>query len=117
MQMPLELEFRNLPSSPALEALVRSRVDKLERLYDRITGCRVTVEAPHRHQHQGRRFEVHVQLVVPGNVLVYSHDKGMPEHEDANTAVRDAFDAIQRQLEDHARIERGNVKAHSRPKG
>ncbi|MBL6751761.1 MAG: ribosome-associated translation inhibitor RaiA [Nevskia sp.] len=117
MEMPLELEFKNMTASPALEAVIREKVAKLERFHDRITGCRVTVEEPHRHQHQGKQYQVHIRLMVPGAVLVSSHDAGDKGHDDPNVAVRDAFDAMRRQLEDHVRIHRGEVKKHTGPRG
>jgi ribosome-associated translation inhibitor RaiA len=115
METPLELEFKHMTASVALEGIISGRVAKLERLHDRITACRVSVEASHQQHHHGKQFQVHVRLVVPGAVLVSSHDAGKTAHEDANVAVRDAFDAIQRQLEDHIRVHRGDVKAHSLP--
>jgi ribosome-associated translation inhibitor RaiA len=114
MQTPLEIEFKDMPTSAALEQLIRDKVAKLEQLHDRITSCRVTVLEPHRHNHQGKQFHVHIRLAVPGNVLVTSHDSGDKGHEDANVAVRDAFTAIRRQLENHVQLQRGDVKEHSR---
>jgi ribosomal subunit interface protein len=109
MQMPLELEFKNMPPSAALERLIRNKVAKLERFYDRIIGCRVVVGAPHHHHHQGSQFHVHIRLIVPDSILVTSEDEG---YEDAHIAVSNAFDAIRRQLEDYVRLQRGDVKAH-----
>ncbi len=114
MQTPLEIEFKDMPTSPALEQMIRDKVAKLEHLHDRITSCRVTIEAPHRHHHQGKQFHVHIRLVVPGAVLVTSHDSEDKGHDDANVAVRDAFTAIRRQLENHVQVQRGDVKGHSR---
>ena len=115
MQLPLEIEFIDMAASAALETIIREKVSKLEKIHDRIIGCRVTVEEPHRHNHQGKQFRVNVRLTVPGAVLVSSHDNQDKGHEDANVAVRDAFTAIRRQLESHVRIQRGDVKEHSRP--
>jgi ribosome-associated translation inhibitor RaiA len=113
MQRPLELEFKDMPPSAAVEKLIRNRMAKLEQFYDRITGCRVIVLDPHQHHHQGKKFQVHIRLTVPGAVLVSSHDSDERGHEDAHVAVRDSFDAVQRQLEDYVRKQRGEVKAHA----
>jgi ribosomal subunit interface protein len=115
MNVPLEIEFKDMEKSDALEAVIRGKVDKLEEFHDRIMRCHVVVEAPHRHQQQGKQFHVNVRLTVPGGELVSSRHAPNPAHEDANVAVRDAFDAIRRQLEDHVRIQRGEVKTHSTP--
>lgn len=114
MQTPLEIEFNDMPVSPALEQIIRDKVAKLEQLHDRITSCRVTVEEPHRHHHQGKQFHVHIRLAVPGAVLMTSRDSSDKGHEDAYVAVRDAFAAIRRQLESHVQMQRGDVKEHSR---
>jgi ribosome-associated translation inhibitor RaiA len=96
-----------------MEAKIRERVERLDRLYPRIIGCRVAVECDHRHQHKGKFFHVRLDLTVPGQELVISRD---PEknhaHEDAYVAIRDAFDAMERRLESFARRRRGEVKTH-----
>jgi ribosome-associated translation inhibitor RaiA len=112
MEMPLELVFKDIASSPALEEIIRDKVAKLERFHDRITGCRVTIEAPHRHHQKGKQYHVHIRLIVPGTVLTVSHDAGDKGHDDPNVAVRDAFDAMRRQLENYMQVRRGDVKVH-----
>ena len=112
MQIPLEIDYRNIEPTPALKTVIRKRADKLEQFYDRITGCHVTLEAPHRHRHKGKQYEVHIRLTLPGKVLVVRHPSGKQAHEDAYVAIRDAFAAAQRQLEDYVRIRRGVVKVH-----
>ena len=54
MQIPLQISFRNMDPSPAVEARIREKAAKLERFHDRIIGCTVVVEAPHRSQNQGK---------------------------------------------------------------
>ena len=116
MQIPLEITFKELDASDAMESRIRELVDRLERYYDRITRCEVLVETPHRHQRQGRAYHVRVRLTVPGGEIVASHDPG-PDgaHEDVYVALRDAFAAARRQLEDHARKLRRNVKTRIEP--
>lgn len=115
MQIPLEIDYRNLEPTPALEAAIRKKAAKLEQFYERITGCHVTLEAPHQHQHKGKQYEVHIRLMLPGKVLAVRHPGGKQVHEDAYVAIRDAFAAAQRQLEDYVRIRRGVVKTHRTP--
>jgi ribosomal subunit interface protein len=99
--------------SAAVEAKIRERAAKLDRFYDRIMGCRVVVEAPHRRHHQGKLFHVRVDLTVPGGELAVSREPaGHRAYEDVYVAIRDAFDAVQRQLEDYARRQRGALKTH-----
>jgi ribosome-associated translation inhibitor RaiA/cold shock CspA family protein len=104
MQIPVDITFKELEPTETLNRRIRGWVDKLERVYERITRCEVLVETPHRHHRQGREYHVRVRLTVPGGELVASHDPG-PDgaHEDVYVALRDAFLAIRRQLEDHVR--------------
>lgn len=112
MQIPLEIEFRHLDRSDAIEAAIREKVAKLDRFAGELTGCRVTVDAPHRHQHQGRQYEVHIRLLVPGTVISVSHDHQDKHHDDPYIAIGDAFDVARRRLEDYVRVRRGDVKTH-----
>ncbi len=116
MQVPVQITFRNIASAPAVEALIRERVEALEQYFGRIIGCRVVVEESTRRQHQGKLYHLRVDLTVPGREIVIKRDP--PEHhahEDILVAVRDAFDAARRQLEDYARTARGDIKTHDTP--
>jgi ribosomal subunit interface protein len=104
MQIPLQIAFRGMDPSPAVEDRVRERSAQLERFHDRITSCRVVVQAPHQHHQKGGLYEVRVDLHVPGAEIVINHEGSQEHaHEDVYVAVRDAFDAAERKLEDHVR--------------
>lgn len=119
MQQPIQITFRHMEPSPAIEAAVREKAAKLDAFFDRITGCRVVIEAPHRRHHQGKLYHVRIDLTVPGEELVVRRDPPEHrEHEDPYVAVRDAFDAMKRQLQDYVRRVRGSVKVHEpQPEG
>ena len=70
MEIPLQITFRNMPPSEAIEDNIREKLSKLESFYDRIMSCRVIVEAPHRHHRKGNVYEVRIDLTVPGGELV-----------------------------------------------
>ena len=113
MQQPIQISFRNVDPSEAVEANVRSKIDWLETFYDRIQSCRVVIEVPHRHHHQGRIYQVRVDLTVPGGEFVVNRESGLTgAHEDVYVAIRDAFDATRRRLEEFVRRQRGEMKAH-----
>ncbi len=137
MEIPVKITFRNMPPSKAIETNIRDKVDKLDSLYDGIMSCRVIVEAPHRHHHKGKAYQVRIDMTVPGdeivinrapkrlevarpahseeleNELAESHEPSKHgAHEDAYVAIRDAFSAAGRKLQDHARRKRGKVKVH-----
>jgi ribosome-associated translation inhibitor RaiA len=111
MRLPLQITFRNMDPSPALEARIRKKAGELEQFFDRITSCRVVVECRHRHRHMGNLFEVRVDLAFPGSQVVAGRTHPVSDaHEDAHIAVRDAFDAARRQLEGHLSAIRGKAK-------
>ena len=111
MQLPLQVTYRDMERSDALDARIRDKAAKLEAFHPHVTSCRVSVEERHRHHQQGKQFTVSIDLRVPGHELVVNRD----HHEDVYVAVRDAFDAAGRKLEDLARLQRGDVKAHELP--
>lgn len=117
MQIPLVISFKGMPSSDAAEARIRREATKLDRFYDRITSCQVTIEEPHRHRNQGRLFAVRIHLTLPHDkdLVVRRAPDQRQAHEDPYVAIRDAFDAARRQLQDRVRIRRGEVKAHEAP--
>ncbi len=117
MDIPLEVSFRNMDRSDAVEARVRERAAKLEKFGDRITSCRVVIEAPQRRHHKGNLFHVRIEIGVPGRpeLVVSRHPKDKHAHEDVHVAVRNAFDAARRQLEDYTRRIGGSVKTHEMP--
>jgi ribosomal subunit interface protein len=111
METPLQITVRDVPHSPALDARIRDKAARLEEFHPRITSCRVTVEESSKHRHQGRQFTVRIDLCVPGREIAVTRE----HHEDVFVALRDAFDAAKRQLEDVVREKRGDVKVHDIP--
>ena len=137
MKIPLQITFRNMAPSAAIESNIREKATKLDSLYDAVMSCRVIVEAPHRHHRKGKAYLVRIDLTVPGGELVIDRApkrleaaKSRPSeepvkefaevhepskhaaHEDVYVAIRDAFNAAARKLQDHARRRRGKVKLH-----
>lgn len=113
MQLPVQITFRNLDRSETVEAKVRERVEELEKFHPGIVSCRVVIEAPNRRRHHGRLYHVRVDLKVPGKEIVVKRDPSEHHaHEDIYVTVRDCFDAVRRQLEDHSRRQRGATKTH-----
>ena len=112
MELPLQITWRNLDRSPAVEADIRTRAEKLNEFHDRIVSCRVVVEASHRHHHKGNLFRVRIDVKVPERELVITRDPADEHaHEDLYGTVRDAFDAMSRQLKDTASSQNGRRRA------
>lgn len=108
MQLPLQITAHAFPLSEALEAEIREKAAKLDTYYDGIMHCRVVVEAPVGHHRSGGPYNVRIDLTVPGAELVVNRQAD----EDLPVAIRDAFDAMRRRLEDYVRHQRGAAKTH-----
>lgn len=134
MILPVQVTFRNTDPSAAVEQRVHEEAEALNRYFDRITSCRVMVEAPHRHHQHGQTFHVTIELGVPGSKIIVNHEPSLhsslvhsetgemekrleaqPDHKDVFVSIRDAFTAARRQLEDYVSVLRGEVKRHERP--
>jgi ribosomal subunit interface protein len=112
MQTPLEVHFNNMEHSEAVEAAVRERAGKLEQFFDGITSCHVYIDAPHHHQRKGNRYEVRLEIRIPGKKLAVNNKPGdVNAHEDVHVAIRDAFNAMERQLK------RWKRQIHGEPRG
>ena len=105
MKLPLQITTRNMSLSEAAEQTIREKAEKLNTFCDRITSCRVLVEAPHRHKQQGVLYNVHIDITVPGNEIVVKKEQS----EDLYVSIRDAFDAARRQLKDYTERQRGDM--------
>jgi len=113
---PVTIQFRDIAESDFIWNAVLSHCEKLDRFYDRIVSCHVTIEAPHRRHNEGTIYHIKVHLNVPGaGIYVNTEPELNRAHEDAYVAIRDAFDATQRKLEDFLRIQRGQVKTPEKP--
>jgi cold shock CspA family protein/ribosome-associated translation inhibitor RaiA len=131
MQLPIEVRFRNVDSPPAVEALIREEVQKLERFYGGILGCHVMVERPHQHHERGNPYHIRVELTVPGGEIVVKHQPSVyrtsrqagqsvmskqveveAPHKDLRLAIEHTFKVVGRRLQDYVRRRRGQVKTH-----
>lgn len=113
MKLPLQLTFRHMEPSAALEARIRELASRLDRFSEHIMRCHVVVEAPHHHQHQGRLFEIRLDITVPGREIAIRRTRPADHsHEDAYVAVRDAFRAARRKLQDYERSRFQPGKSH-----
>lgn len=109
MQIPLQISLHGIERSNALYNAIHDKAEKLDHYYDHIISCRVVLELDARHRHKGRQFTVRIDVKVPGGEIAVTREHG----EDVQIALRDAFDAARRQLEDYARGQRGDVKRHA----
>ena len=108
MDIPLRIAFQGMEPSPALEERIRDKVSGLSRYHGHIVGGRVVIERLQKHSRQGDLFTVKIELSVPGGEITVSRERDP----DVYVALRDAFDAARRRLEDRERRERGTTKVH-----
>jgi ribosome-associated translation inhibitor RaiA len=112
MQVPLKISFHNMAGSESIEARVRERVARLERLSDAIVSCRVTIEAPHKQPHRST-VGITIGIGVPGKEIVVKREQRHHEsRDDAYQVIGVAFDVAERQLEHHHELARREVKSH-----
>jgi len=114
MQTQPQVTFDDIPIDAAVRESALDHVAQLERYCDRITGCHVVVAQPHRRHREGRLYSVRIDVLVPGGEIVVNREHHLDHaHEDPLVALRDAFLATRRRLEDHVRRQRGAEKRHA----
>lgn len=102
MESPLEIRYQGLTPSPTLSEKIQQKSAKLEKFYHRITRCLVTIGLPHRSQVKGNKFAIKIEVDVPHETLIVNkHSEHEIGHENAYVAIRDAFEAMQRQLQNY----------------
>lgn len=113
---PLQITWRDIPQSDAVESNIREKANKLESFFEKITSCKVLVGSISKRHHHGNLYYIRIEIEVPDHQIVVSRESGEDHaHEDIYVAIRDAFDAARRQLQDYVSIRRGQVKQHDAP--
>jgi hypothetical protein len=94
--------FHGLKPNAELKREVQDRIAWLEQFYPPLMGCRVRLRVPHRHHRHVRHMHVTIEMTVPGRPpLVVAYE---PSLDDARVAIREAFDAARRQLQDFSAL-------------
>ncbi len=106
MKLQLQITSRDFELTDAMREHIREKAERLDSFYSDIMRCRVTVDVPHHHKHKGILYNVHIYMTLPGGEIVIKREP----NQDIYVAIRDAFDAARRQLEDYGRKQRGDVK-------
>ena len=111
-----QVVFRGIDHSQAVEEAVQKRAEKLERYSDQIQSLRVTLDSPHNNHHKGKVYHVGVEAFLPNHDIVVNHGQhDKHSHEDIYVAIRDSFDAVERQIkefyEKQRRLSRNTNKA------
>lgn len=115
MENPLQVTFRDIPPSDSVTDHVERRAAKLDTFFDRLTSCHVVVAEPHRHHKHGKRYEVTVEMSVPGRALVVSKISE-DDKEDLHATLDAAFGDAERILEEYSRKRKlGSRLTHAKP--
>ena len=114
MQLPLELQFKNIQKTDELTEYIQRRVDSFERFCDHISGCRIIVDKPQEHMETGSPYRVRIDVTVPPkHELVSKREPGDGDiHEDLKTVIADTASGMERQLKKLNRQQHGRTKTH-----
>jgi ribosome-associated translation inhibitor RaiA len=124
MHSPVEIHFHGIEKSEAIEERVREKVSKLEKRFSRMTHCRVVLEAPHRSPQKPKVFQIKIEIGLPRRqpIVVCHEREGSHANEELPLAIRDAFAAALRKVDDvgskigaRPKLERG--RRRPRPDG
>ncbi|MBI5556362.1 MAG: HPF/RaiA family ribosome-associated protein [Deltaproteobacteria bacterium] len=117
MQVPLQITFRNMDASEALEAEIHKRIDKLAKKYEQLVSCRIVVEAPQQHRRKGGLYKIRIDMTCPEGKVAVNREPPVEHHahEDVYVALRDAINAAERQLDAYTERRKGHVKVHEEP--
>ena len=116
MNMQLQIQFRGVEESDFIYNAIWDRAEKLEKFFRNIMECHVCIESPHRSKNTGTIYHVQIRLHIPGQDIIHSSE---PEkngaHEDVYVAIRDAFEAVTRKMEDRLRRRRDAARQNHPP--
>jgi cold shock CspA family protein len=134
MQLAPTITFRRVADTADLESAIRARLAVLEKYSPSIIGAHALLERSDRRHRDGSRYHVRLELTVPGDVIVVTHEASLrpelraragartrkqdeidPGHRRAGVAIREAFEAARRRLQDYERLRRRAVKTHTSP--
>ena len=126
-----QVTFRNMSAIPDVRETIESRIQKLETFCKPILSCRVIIEAPANHHRKGDPFQVRIDATLSDGKVVVKHAESLypgkrdPDSEQLRKgrettsernclmlAVRGAFSATRRKLQEHVRLRRADVKTH-----
>ncbi len=114
MKLEPQIAFRHFEPTPETREKIVEHIAKLDEFCNQIMHCRVMVEMPHKHHVSGNLYQIRIDLTVPDEEIAVSHETAEhTESRDLDVAIRDAFKAVRRKLEDYVRRHRRYVKEHA----
>lgn len=104
----IRISARNVELTDAIRTDIEKHAAKLEKYSTDITGGKITVEVPNRKKDVRKLYNVKLDIKVPGKEIVVRKKQSR----DLYLAVRDAFFAAYRRLENWSKRRRGIIKYH-----
>lgn len=99
MTNEIQVVFHNIDQSDAIMEAINKKISKLERYCDEILAGRVVLDSPHNNHHKGKVYSVGLEIRTPTKEIIVNQDQhDNHAHEDLYVAIRDAFNAAERQL-------------------
>jgi ribosome-associated translation inhibitor RaiA len=97
----VEIHFHGIEKSDAIEQRVREKVAKLQSHFERMTSCRVGIEAAQRSPQKPKVYQIKIEIGMPGRQpIVVRHERvGSHAGEELCLAIRDAFEAALRKVD------------------
>jgi sigma 54 modulation/S30EA-like ribosomal protein len=116
MQVPAQIEFEGVQDSARRQAAIQKHLAEVETRFGRVTAARVVVKGPSDHHQTGGQYQVSIRLALPDGreVNIGRTPKDDERYADLTFALDNAFKRARRQLQDQARVMRGDVKHHVR---
>ncbi|MCE8022155.1 HPF/RaiA family ribosome-associated protein [Halomonas sp. MCCC 1A11036] len=115
MQTPLEITYQHVSRSDWIDEYVRSRVAKLEHFSKDIVSCRVTIEQTQNPHKTGNPYRALVEVSLPakGELVAEKSDKVTDPQVQLRPIIRNAFEAMEKQLKKQTAKRVGKVKQHN----
>ena len=115
MQIPLEISYRDITKTDELEKLIIEKSNKLEKVCDHITSCRIAIEKPQKYLNYGSPYRIRIDIRIPqGHEIVIKREPGEgSKTEPLYSIVREAFDAARRRTKEICKIQKSKVKVHA----
>jgi ribosomal subunit interface protein len=112
VKIPPEITYRNVEKTEAIDSLVRSKIEKLERFCDRINSCRIAIEKVHEHPKKGSPYRVRLDITVPPSqeIAVVRNPGEGTQYDPLDAVIRSAFEVATRQLKELEDKQRTRLK-------
>jgi ribosomal subunit interface protein len=107
MKPAVDVIYRDLDASAALNEIIHKKVEKLSRFTDQIIHSRVVLDTPHNHKHKGKQYRASIELEVKGHPIAITQDD-----ESIHLAVKSAFLSAERKIKQLAAKQRNLRQIH-----